>query len=207
MVITDSAAPSASQLNFDETLPRCSWASVSPAMAHYHDTEWGFPQSDDRVLFEQLLLVTFQGGLSWEVILKKRENLRRAFAAFDAEAVAGFAHEDLQRLLCDPGMIRNRTKIEAAIRNAGRFLDVKGQFGTFADYIWRFTDHMVVRTGGTADGPVVRTTSKESDEMACDMRQRGFRYIGSITCYAYMQSIGMIDDHERCCFRHFARQQ
>jgi DNA-3-methyladenine glycosylase I len=179
--------------NFKNKYPvmRC-WGDGDPLMEAYHDEEWGFPQHDDRKLFEFLLLDNFQAGLSWRTILHKRESFRRAFDDFDPERIARYGDRERRRLLKDAGIIRNRAKVNAAIANAQAFLRVQEEFGSFDSYIWRFTDFQ------TLPNPV---SLPASDAMSRDLKARGFQFVGTITCYAYMQSIGMVNDHLRHCFR------
>jgi DNA-3-methyladenine glycosylase I len=169
----------------------------------YHDQEWGVPIYDDRHLFEFLVLESAQAGLSWYTVLRKREHYRRAFDNFDPAKVARYTEQRVATLLQNPGLIRNRQKIQAAITNAQRFLDVQAAFGSFATYIWRFVDGTpIVHTFHTLqDYPA---TSPESDALSQDLRQRGFKFVGSTICYAHMQATGMINDHTMECFR---RQQ
>lgn len=184
----------------DAPLRRCAWAEATPEMAHYHDTEWGVPVREDRVLFEFLTLEAAQAGLSWLTILRKREGYRRAFAGFDAAVVARFGADDEARLLADAGIVRNRAKIRAAISNARCFLEVQQEFGTFAGYIWRFVgDKPRVNRPRTLQD--IATTSPESDSLAADLRKRGFRFLGSTVVYAHMQATGMVNDHLVGCFR------
>jgi DNA-3-methyladenine glycosylase I len=166
----------------------------------YHDREWGVPVFDDRLLFEFLTLESAQAGLSWYTILKKRAQYRIAFANFEAEAVARFDRKKVEALLLNPGIIRNRMKIEAAINNAQKFLDLQAQFGTFSTYIWAFVDGQpkVNRIRQLSDYPA---TSKESDALSKDLKKRGFKFVGSTTCYAHMQATGMVNDHALDCFR------
>lgn len=180
---------------------RCPWCGIDPLYIRYHDEEWGVPVHDDRKLFEFLVLESFQAGLSWFIILKKRENFRKAFAAFDAKKVSRFTTRDVARLMRDAGIVRNRLKIEAAINNAKRFLEIKKEFGTFSDYVWSFTG------GNSIDGK--RKTMKDyvaktalSDAMSKDMGKRGFKFRGSTICYAFMQAVGMVNDHLAGCFRY-----
>jgi DNA-3-methyladenine glycosylase I len=183
---------------------RCPWVDLSKAdYVAYHDEEWGVPVHDDRRLFEFLLLESAQAGLSWYTVLRKRENYRLAFADFDAAQVAGYSEEQVRTLLQNPGIIRNRQKIQAAINNARRFLEVQTAFGSFAAYMWRFVDGtpLVHRLRILQDYPA---TSPESDAMSKDLRQRGFQFVGSTICYAHMQATGMVNDHTLECFR---RQQ
>ena len=170
-------------------------------MAAYHDEEWGVPVHDDRVLFEFLILEGAQAGLSWSTILKKRENYSEVFAGFDPEKVARFTKRDVDRLLGDAGIIRNRAKILAAVNNAQRFMEVREQFGSFDAYIWRFVNGATIvnEIRKLSDYPA---TSRESDALSKDLRQRGFKFVGSTVCYAHMQATGMVNDHLVACFRH-----
>uniref|UniRef100_A0A7C4RI24 DNA-3-methyladenine glycosylase I n=1 Tax=Desulfatirhabdium butyrativorans TaxID=340467 RepID=A0A7C4RI24_9BACT len=180
---------------------RCPWVDLTkPDYIHYHDTEWGVPVHDDRKLFEFLILESAQAGLSWYTILRRRRHYREAFADWDPQQVARFTHLDIERLMNDPGIIRNRKKIEAAVRNARAFLDVQEAFGSFDAYVWRFVDgRPIVNALYTrADYPV---TSIEAKVMSRDMRQRGFVFFGPIICYAHMQATGMVLDHTMDCFR------
>lgn len=184
-------------------LTRCDWPGADALMLEYHDEEWGSPLHDDIKLFEFIVLDGFQAGLSWSCILKKRENLRRAFEGFDPEKVAGFDAEKVAELLTDPGIIRNRAKVNAAIGNAKCFLEVQREFGSFDAYIWQFTKGKTIvnRWQSSAEIPV---TSPESDAMSKDLKQRGFKFVGSTICYAFMQAAGMVNDHLESCFRHEA---
>lgn len=181
------------------TITRCAWAGTDPQMVEYHDVEWGVPCHDDRELFERIILEGFQAGLSWSTILRKREAFQRAFDGFDAERVAAYGPEDVARLLEDAGIVRNRLKVSAAITNAQAFLETQRAFGSFDAYIWQFAP--------AAPAPRPRTHSEipaitpESDAMSKDLKRRGFRFVGSTICYAFMQSIGMVDDHVEGCFR------
>ena len=180
---------------------RCPWPSDDPLMIAYHDTEWGVPLHDDRKLYEFILLDGAQAGLSWSTVLRKRENYRKAFKVFDPQLVARFREKDVERLLKDPGIIRNRLKIESAITNARTFLDIQKEFGSFDAYIWQFTGGKTMqhRCRRLADIPA---TSKESDAMSKDMKKRGFKFVGSTICYAFMQAAGMVNDHLVDCFRY-----
>lgn len=183
---------------------RCTWGPRGgELMVAYHDEEWGVPVHDDRKQFEFLTLESAQAGLSWLVVLRKREAYRKAFANFDPERVARFTAKRIERLLGDPGIIRNRLKITAAIGNAQRFLDVQEEFGSFDNYIWRFVGGRPIqnRLGGMKDLPA---TSKESDELSKDLKQRGFKFVGSTIVYAHMQAVGMVNDHLVTCFRYKA---
>ncbi len=180
---------------------RCPWVDLSkPDYVDYHDREWGVPVHDDRLLFEFLTLEAAQAGLSWYTVLRKRENYRSAFDGFAPEQVARFDADKVQALLQNAGLIRNRAKIEAAIRNAGRFLAVQEEFGSFDAYLWRFVDGrpMVHELRTLADYPA---TSPESDALSRDLRGRGFKFVGSTICYAHMQAVGMVNDHTLDCFR------
>lgn len=179
---------------------RCGWAG-SPLMMQYHDTEWGVPVHDDRTLFEFLVLEGAQAGLSWSTILQRREGYRRAFAGFDPAAVARFGPEQVEALLGDPGIIRNRRKIEAAVENARAFLRVQEEFGSFGRYIWQFVggEPRVNHWHTLAEVP---STTPEAEAMSRDLRRRGFRFAGPTICYAFMQATGMVNDHLVDCFRH-----
>ncbi len=176
---------------------RCAWASTPLGIA-YHDKEWGVPVHDDRVLFEFLILEGAQAGLSWETILQKRENYRKALAGFDPRKVARFDSRRKQILLKNPGIVRNRLKIESTVGNAKAFLAVQEEFGSFDAYLWRFVGGKpIVLRGGK-----VPVKTAESDALSKDLLKRGFKFVGSTICYAYMQAVGMADDHARHCFRH-----
>jgi len=181
----------------DAGLVRCAWAK-SDLDILYHDREWGVPEHDDRKLFEFLILEGAQAGLSWATILRKRENYRAAFAGFDPEKVARFDRRKQERLMLDPGIVRNRLKIDAAIRNAKAFLKVQEEFGSFDAFIWRFVDGRPRRNLGTK----VPATTAESDAMSKELKRRGFTFVGSTICYAFMQAIGMVNDHPTTCFRY-----
>lgn len=180
---------------------RCAWPGNDAQMLAYHDTEWGVPVHDDRVHFEYLLLDGAQAGLSWRTILYKREGYRRAFADFDPERVARFTEKDQARLLADPGIVRNRLKVAAAVTNARSFLAVQEECGSFDQYVWAFV-------GGAPKQSRWRTlrevpaTSPESDALSKDLKRRGFKFVGSTIVYAYMQGAGLVNDHTVDCFRH-----
>ena len=178
---------------------RCSWAR-SDATARYHDEEWGVPVHDDRRLFEFLILEGAQAGLSWETVLRKRDRYRQAFDGFDASKVARYDARKVRALLADPGIIRNRLKISSAISNARAFLEVQREFGSFDAYIWQFTGGKTLQHSlrGRKD---LLATSKESDAMSKALKKRGFRFVGSTICYAFMQATGMVNDHLRGCYR------
>lgn len=183
---------------------RCRWAPPDDALyTAYHDKEWGVPVHDDRKLFEFLILEGAQAGLSWSTILHKRENYRKAFARFDAKKVAAFKKKDVARLMKDAGIVRNRLKIESSISNAQAFLAVKKEFKTFDRYIWSFVGGKPKKNRWKS-GQVPASTP-ESDAMSKDMKKRGFRFVGSTICYAFMQATGMVDDHSTACFKHRRR--
>ena len=182
------------------TIQRCAWARTELSIA-YHDTEWGVPLHDDRALFEFLILEGAQAGLSWETILKKRDNFRVAFDNFDPRVVAKYDQRKVDELLADPGIIRNRLKISAAIQNARAFPAVQKEFGSFDAYIWRFVGGRPKRnTWRTLKQIPARTP--ESDAMSKDLSRRGFRFVGPTICYAFMQAVGMVNDHTVTCFRY-----
>jgi DNA-3-methyladenine glycosylase I len=178
---------------------RCHWAK-SPAMIVYHDEEWGVPLHDDRGLFEFLILEGAQAGLSWETILNKRENYRRAFDRFDPQKIARYHARKARELLANPGIVRNRLKIRAAISNAQAFLTVKKEFGSFDRYIWQFIGGRP-RNNNWRTSQRVPARTPESTAMSKDLKCRGFRFVGSTICYAFMQAVGMVNDHARDCFR------
>jgi DNA-3-methyladenine glycosylase I len=181
---------------------RCDWgARADELMIAYHDQEWGVPVHDDRKQFEFLTLESAQAGLSWSTVLRKRENYRKAFAEFDPEKVARFTDKRIERLLADPGIIRNRLKVTAAVTNARCFLKVRDEFGTFDSYIWRFVDGRPIQNR-VARMKEMPATSTESDALSKDLKQRGFKFVGSTIIYAHMQAVGMVNDHLVTCFRH-----
>lgn len=180
---------------------RCAWAGGSALMTAYHDREWGTPVHNDRRLFEFLILEGMQAGLSWETILKKRTNFRKAFHNFDPRRVARYAAQDVRRLMRDAGIIRNRAKILAAITNARQFLDVRREFGSFDRYIWSFTGGRPVRNRYRRLRDLPAKTAA-STAMSTDLLRRGFRFVGPTICYAFMQAVGMVNDHTTDCFRY-----
>ncbi len=185
----------------NEILSRCPWVDLSkPDYVAYHDTEWGVPVHDDRIIFEFLLLEGAQAGLNWYTVLRKRENYRRAFDGFNPRRISKYGEKEVKVLLDNSGIIRNKLKIHAAITNAKKFLEVQKEFGSFDAYIWGFVkgNPMVHRIKRLKDYP---TTSPESDALSKDLRQRGFKFIGSTICYAHMQATGLINDHSVDCFR------
>jgi len=179
---------------------RCGWARSEPNIS-YHDAEWGVPLHDDRGLFEFLILEGAQAGLSWETILKKRDNYREAFDGFDAGRVARYTPKKVERLMANPGIVRNRLKIESAISNARVFLDVQKEAGSFDAYIWGFVGGKprVNTVRGMGDVPA---STSQSDAMSKDLKKRGFRFVGTTICYAFMQATGMVNDHAVDCFRY-----
>ena len=183
------------------TVTRCAWSGGNPLLIEYHDKEWGVPVQDERALFEFLILEGAQAGLSWQTVLNKRENYRKAFGNFDAKKIARYTEEDKARLLANAGIIRNRLKIDAAVLNAQAFLKVQKEFGSFHKYLWQFVggkpiDHKL------ASSRDVPARTPESDAMSKDLLGRGFKFAGSTICYAFMQAVGMVNDHEAKCFRH-----
>jgi len=184
-------------------LVRCPWASGDELTIRYHDEEWGVPVHDDRTLFEFLILEGAQAGLSWDTILKKRENYRAAFDQFDVRRVAAYDRRKMQRLLKDPGIVRNRLKISSAVGNAKAFLRVTEEFGSFDRYIWRFVDGKP-RVNSRKSPRQVPAKTAESDAMSKDLKARGFNFVGSTICYAFMQAVGIVNDHLVKCFRYEA---
>jgi DNA-3-methyladenine glycosylase I len=182
-------------------LKRCEWCLGSELYRDYHDREWGVPVHDDRRLFEFLLLEGAQAGLSWLTILQRRQNYRQAFEGFDAERIARYGSRQKKKLLTDPGIIRNRLKIEAFVGNAKAFLSIQKDYGSFDAYIWQFVDCKPVENRWRSLKEIPATT-KESDTMSRDLKKRGFRFVGSTICYAFMQAVGMVNDHVVSCFRH-----
>jgi len=183
-----------------EILRRCTWPQTELDIA-YHDTEWGVPVHDDRVLFEFLTLEGAQAGLSWSTILKKRQNYHRAFADFDPARVARFTAARVNRLLDDPGIVRNRLKVNSTVSNARAFLAVQDEFGSFDDYVWRFVDGRP-RNNKWRSLRQIAPQTRQSDALSKDLQQRGFRFVGSTICYAFMQAVGMVNDHITSCFRY-----
>ena len=181
---------------------RCGWATTELGTA-YHDAEGGVPRHDDRTLFEFLILEGAQAGLSWETILKKRQNYRKAFADFDPRKVARFDARRIEKLLADPGIVRNRLKVAGAVRNAKAFLAVQQEFGSFDAYVWRFVGGKPIVNARKSLKDVPARTA-ESDAMSKDLKKRGFTFVGSTICYAFMQAVGMVNDHEVKCFRYRA---
>ena len=180
---------------------RCEWAKNNPYNHKYHDEEWGVPVHDDRKLFEFLVLDAFQAGLSWLTILKKRENFRLAFDNFDAKKISLYDDQKIELLMKNEGIIRNKLKIAATIENARAFLKVQKEFGSFDKYIWQFTGGNTIHNHWT-DHKKIPARTKESDLMSLDLRKKGFKFVGSTICYAFMQAAGMVNDHMVDCFRY-----
>ena len=180
--------------NFPDGKPRCKWAESAPEFLAYHDREWGFPVADDRRLFEKICLEGFQSGLSWRTILNKREHFRTVFAGFDFEVVAGFGEDDVERLLADPGIVRHRGKIEATINNARRAVELVQDVGSLAAYVWRFEPDPA-----SLAAPQTASTSAVSVALSKDLKRRGWRFVGPTTVYAFMQAMGLINDHAEGC--------
>jgi len=180
---------------------RCDWPGDNKLMIEYHDTEWGVPLHEDRKLFEFLLLDNAQAGLSWQTILNKRENYRKAFDNFDPAKIARYNKRKITSLLNNPGIVRNRLKVQSAVTNAQAFLEIQAEFGSFDTYIWQFVNGTPIRNRWKSlkDIPA---TSPESDAMSKALKKRGFKFVGSTICYAFMQSAGMVNDHLTSCYRH-----
>jgi DNA-3-methyladenine glycosylase I len=190
-MLVSNTRPAKSQLR------RCHWAKTELSIA-YHDREWGVPSHDDRTLFEFLILEGAQAGLSWETILRKRERYRAVFDNFDPRKVANYNERKIEKLLGDAGIIRNRLKINSAVRNAKAFLDIQKEFGSFDKYVWRFVNGRTIkRQRGAAQAHTL-----ESDALSRDLMRRGFKFVGSTICYSFMQAVGMVNDHEPTCFRY-----
>jgi DNA-3-methyladenine glycosylase I len=182
-------------------MPRCAWAEANDLQRRYHDAEWGFPVHDDRTFFEFLILEGAQAGLSWDTILKKRANYRRAFAGFDPRKVARFDKRRQATLLKDPGIVRNRLKVASAVSNARAFLAVQQEFGSFDRYVWAFVGGKPLRNRRRSMREVP-ARSAESDALSKDLKKRGFRFVGTTICYAFMQATGLVNDHLVTCPRH-----
>lgn len=182
-------------------MKRCAWATYDPLMMEYHDKEWGVPAHEDVKLFEFLILEGAQAGLSWMTILKKRENYRKAFDSFNPRKIARYSSNDVKRLLSDSGIVRNRLKIMATITNARKFLEIQKEFGSFDSYIWKFTRGGPIKHRFRTLSAIPANT-KESDRMSRELQKRGFKFVGSIICYAFMQAVGIVNDHTANCFRY-----
>ena len=178
----------------------CTWPGNDKLMQEYHDEEWGVPVLDDKKHFEFIILESFQAGLSWKTILHRRKGFKKAFANFDYKKVAKFTQKDVERLMKDEGIIRNRLKIQGMIANAKAFMEIQKEFGSFNTYIWQFVNNKPIK-GKLRTQKDIKATSKESDAMAVDMKKRGFKFRGSTICYANMQAIGMVNDHVQTCKR------
>lgn len=182
-------------------MSRCNWSSHNDLLIKYHDTEWGVPVHDDQVLFEHLILDCFQAGLSWQTILNKRENFHKAFDNFNIEKIASYNEEKINSLLLDKGIIRNRQKINAAIHNAKLVLEIQMKQGSFSSYIWSFTDGKTIQNHLKSMSEIPATTDL-SDKVSKDMRNKGFKFCGSTIIYAFMQAVGIVNDHVESCFRY-----
>jgi DNA-3-methyladenine glycosylase I len=180
---------------------RCPWAGTDPLYVRYHDEEWGVPLHDDRLLFEFLILEGAQAGLSWATILRKRARYREVYRGFDPQRVAGFGAADVRRLLADPGIVRNRAKVEASLANARAFLAIAAEHGSFDAYLWRFVGGAPRQNAWRSLGQVPAETA-ESKALSKDLKKRGLRFVGPTICYAFMQAVGMVNDHLISCFRH-----
>lgn len=185
---------------------KCPWCMGDSLMEAYHDTEWGVPVYDDTKLFEYLVLDAFQAGLSWKTILHRREHFRKAFANFDYKKVAKFDHKKLDELMLNEGIIRNKLKVYSSVTNAQLFIAVQKEHGSFAKYIWQFTDHKTINNIPIAIGSetqqIIPAKTAEAEAMSKDMRKRGFKFVGPTICYAFMQAAGMVNDHLEGCFRY-----
>ncbi len=179
---------------------RCEWCGTDPLMVQYHDEEWGLPVHDDQLLFAKLILDGAQAGLSWSTILKKRENYWAAFDNFDAEKIAQYNDAKFEELMNNPGIIRNRLKIQSAIKNARGFLKIQAEFGSFSEYLWQFVDGKPIVNGWTSMSQLPAKTA-ESEAMSKALKKRGFNFVGPTICYAFMQAVGMVNDHTVDCFR------
>jgi DNA-3-methyladenine glycosylase I len=183
------------------TLSRCDWCASHPLYISYHDEEWGVPEHDDQKLFEKIILDGAQAGLSWLTILKKREGYRRAFDGFEVQKIARYSDKKIAKLLEDPGIVRNRLKVNAAVTNARAYLKLQEELGSFDDYLWQFVDGRTIQNRWAALKQLPARTA-ESDAMSKDLKQRGFKFVGTTICYAFMQAIGMVNDHVVSCHRH-----
>jgi len=180
---------------------RCAWGTSDPLLTEYHDRDWGVPAHDEKRLYEFLVLEGAQAGLNWRTILSKRENYRRAFANFDPSRVAQFKAGDVKRLLADPGIVRNKLKVAAAVTNAQKVLEIQKEYGSFDRYIWQFVGGKPIKNNFRSVSDIPATT-KESDAMSKDLRKRGFKFVGSTICYSFMQAVGLVNDHTVDCFRY-----
>jgi DNA-3-methyladenine glycosylase I len=199
---TPGQRPAAREVAMAREKTRCAWSEgVSDAYIEYHDSEWGVPVTDDRTQFEFLILEGAQAGLSWSTILNKRAGYRRAFSDFDPEKVARYTPKRLEKILQDPGIVRNRLKVESAVSNARAFLKLQDEAGSFSSYIWSFMGYRPKQNRFRRDSQIP-ATSPESDEISKDLKKRGFRFVGSTIIYAHMQATGLVNDHVTGCFRH-----
>jgi DNA-3-methyladenine glycosylase I len=180
---------------------RCDWCGKDPIYVDYHDKEWGVPVHDDRMHFEMIILDGAQAGLSWITILKRRDGYREAFDNFDVNKVAKYSDKKVEKLLTNPGIIRNRLKVNSAVKNAKAFLEIQKEFGSFDKYIWQFVNHKTIQNKWEKMEELPAKTA-ESDAMSKDLKKRGFSFVGSTICYAYMQAVGMVNDHTADCFRY-----
>lgn len=183
----------------EKNVVRCSWCGTDPLYVKYHDEEWGKPVYDDKILFEFLVLESAQAGLSWITILRKRENYRKAFADFNVNKVAAFNAEDVERLMQDSGIVRNRQKIEAAINNARHFIEIQKEFGSFSNFIWGFLPDQKPLNNSLKDHKDLPPSTKLSDHISREMKKRGFKFFGTTICYSHLQATGMINDHIDSC--------
>lgn len=180
---------------------RCEWCGIDPLYIAYHDEEWGVPLHDDRLLFEFLILEGAQAGLNWLTILKKRENYRKAFHSFDCERIAGYTEADTARLLANSGIVRNRLKIESSIKNARGVLEIREEYGSLDSYLWRYVNG-IPKQNAWNSMEEIPTNTELSDTMSKDLKKRGLNFVGSTICYAFMQAVGMVNDHTTDCFRY-----
>jgi len=180
---------------------RCSWCEGDTLYEKYHDEEWGVPVYNDKILFEFLILESFQAGLSWITILKKREHFRKAFDDFEVKKVAHYSEEKIQKLLQNPGIIRNKLKVKSAVSNAQAFIEIQKEYGSFSKYIWSYVDHKTIKNK-VEDYSTAPATTPLSEKISKDLKKIGFKFVGPTVMYAYMQAVGMVNDHEISCFRH-----
>ena len=180
---------------------RCTWAGDDPLYLAYHDTEWGVPCYDDRLLFELLILEGAQAGLAWITILRKRDNYRQSFDEFDPVKIARYSQKRVDKLLQNPGIVRNRLKVESTVSNAKAYLEIQEKYGSFSDYLWRYVDGKPI-TNHWRDIKQVPASTPLSDQLSKDLKKAGFRFVGTTICYAYMQAVGLVNDHTTDCFRH-----
>lgn len=187
----------------EKTKKRCEWPGDKPLMIEYHDKEWGVPLHNDKKLFEFFVLDAFQAGLSWAIVLNKRKGFEKVFLGFDYKKVARFTEKDVQRLKNDAGIVRNELKIRAAITNAQKFLEIQKEFGSFDKFIWKFVNYKPIKNKFKTIKELPATSSV-SDAMSKELKERGLKFVGSTICYAFMQAVGMVNDHTRDCFRYNA---